>query len=119
MEIFVIHSSVTQRKVFVNCLRKTGRGNIRVFKDEREAAEALNGEPVQVTIVEKETLQTEGSTTHGRRRQALLERSKAVVVTSYQFTRDEALELLACADELLILPFKPEVLEQKIQQLCN
>ncbi len=119
MEILVIHSSVTQRKVFMNCLQKTGLGDVQAFASEREALKALNGTPAEVTILEKESLQTEGSPTHIRRRQALLDRSERIVVTSYQFTRDEAIALLDRADELLLMPFKPEVLEEKIRRLQN
>lgn len=118
MEIFIVHKSITQRKVFLNCLRKTGYKEARAFEDKQAAVKSLNGTPVRLTIIDKEALFAESSGRGGRAMRTLMERSEALLVTSYQFTQDEALELLDTADELLLMPFAPDVLKEKIHTLC-
>lgn len=119
MEILVIHRSITQRRVFLNCLRKTGYGDVQAFEDEQQALAALNGSPARVTIIEKELLAARGSSPNNRRKKTLLERSRHVLVISYQFTEHEVTQLLETADELLLMPFTPELLEEKVGELYN
>jgi CheY-like chemotaxis protein len=119
MVILVIHSSVTQRRVFLNCLRKNGYRKVRAFEDHQQALEGLNRTHPEITIIEKDVLVAREPRSRVRLKQSLLQRSETVLVTSYEFTQSEAIQLLDIADELLLMPFRPEVLYHKIKQLCS
>lgn len=120
MAIAVIHRSITQRRIFRNLLRQANCHDIQYFEAAADCMEEMTREKVRCLIVQKKILQEEGSYRGQKTDFSSFVASMPVLVVSYQFTQEETIELMrGGADGLLLMPFTPEVLYEKLAPLTN
>lgn len=119
MRIVVLHRSVTHRKIFKNVLRKGGFENILSYPNPKAALDAVSAQIIDLAIVEKELLGGNASRRREQPIQSLLTNAGGVLITSYQFTKEEIVDLLGQADEILLMPFGPDTLQQKVAAFQN
>jgi DNA-binding NtrC family response regulator len=115
--VAVLTHSATNERIFRNALGKIGFGPIDTFGSPGEFLTHLKREPSDLLIIQKKLLSAgEHHLLDVARVDLGLE--KPVLVTGYQFNRDETIELIRRgASELLLLPFNPETLTKKIGNL--
>lgn len=120
MEIAVIHRSITQRRIFRNLLRQTNYGNIRYFETAAACMEEMVPHQLGCVIVQKEILQDENLRPGQDINFQEFVSSMSMLVVSYQFTEEETISLVRNgADALLLMPFAPEDLHEKIAPLAS
>lgn len=119
MRIVVLHASITHRKIFVNVLRKSDYQEVYAYEDPRQALDGLGEETIDLAIIQKKVITAKTSSKKRRQKHDLLNRSARTIITGYEFTEDEVVELLRATDEILLMPFSAETLMQKIAALQN
>lgn len=116
MSIIVCHRSVTNRRIFANALRKGGYEASVLCGSRTEAAEALEGRAA-LLIIQKEMAMQEGAMAVGMLR-GRGEGDTAVLLVGYDFTEREAVQAIRQgAGGVLLLPFAPEELHQRVEKL--
>jgi DNA-binding NtrC family response regulator len=116
MRIVVLQHSVTNQRIFHNVLAKGEHGPIEATADPLEARQLCAQEQPVVLIAGKELVAGEEEVLWNEWEIPEARDRIAIIVTGYQFTRDEAIRFIQeGADELLILPFQPEQLEEKLR----
>lgn len=117
MSIVVCHRSVTNRRIFANALRKGGFEAPLLCASRQEVAEALEGQAEALLIIEKEMVMQEG-TIAVRALGHVGRPDRAVLLVGYDFTEREAVRAIRQgADGVLLLPFAPEELHQRVDEL--
>lgn len=115
--VAVLTSSVTNERIFRNALGKIGFGPIETFGTTGEFLARLKSQPSDLIVIQKNLL-TAGDNHLLEVVRVDLTLEQPVLVTGYQFSKDEAIELIRRgASELLLLPFNPETLAEKIGNL--
>lgn len=119
MKIVVLQRSLTNQRIFTNVLAKTGYGPVHLTDSKIQAQKlCTNGDPGML-IGEKSLRRTEETYLWDDWYEAGNSRQLAVIVTGYQFAEREAVQFIRSgADELLILPFDPDRLLEKVQSAC-
>lgn len=114
--IGVLQSSPTNRRIFINVLGKEFGAEVRATGKPREALQMLREGEIDVFLGEKPLMT-------GQQDEPLLEEvwahpeidSPPIILTGYQFGQREAVRFIRSGVAgLLILPFKPETLIEKI-----
>lgn len=119
MQILVVHSSPTNRRIFRNVLRKCGFVDPFLAADLEEVIDRLSSEEVDLLIGEKAVVAGKSGRLRDRLRPHVDE-GLAVIFTAYQFSRNDALEAIhSGVDSLLVMPFAPEDLAAKITRVTD
>lgn len=120
MAIAIIHSSITQRRIFRNLLRKANRSDVCGFETIDDFLTEAEHAPVDCVIVQKEIFQ-ETTLLNGQAEEFEARvASTPTVAVSYQFTQTETIELVRGGiDTLLLMPFAPETFYEKLAPLLS
>lgn len=121
MRIVVLQHSVTNQRIFYNVLGKTEYGPVEATADPLEARRLCGEAEPAVLIAGKDLVAGEEDllwqewTLNEEIRDRL-----AIIVTGYQFTEEEAIRFIReGAHELLILPFQPDRLREKLNTISS
>lgn len=115
MCIVVIHPSVTNRRIVANVLRKTDHTPVRTFATPTAAFQSVD-EEVDLLITDKDMTLNGEIVRDGFG--ASDEAPPSVLVVGYDFTEEEAVEVIReGAEELLLMPFSPDELVNRVREL--
>ncbi len=120
MNIIVLHSSITNRRIFVNVFGKMAGLRVHVCADEAALLEKMQQiEPALLVIEKKYIYLNEGGFLEDIKLRRL-DGEVPIMIAGYQFTKDEAVDVIRKgADELLLLPFNAERLSEKVSELLR
>lgn len=120
MHIMVLHSSVTNRRIFVNVFGKMGGARVHVCAEEEELLEKMGQIDPALIVIEKKFVYLNDGGFLDEIRMHRLEGEVPIMIAGYEFTKDEAVDVIRKgADELLLLPFRAEHLSEKVSQLLH
>lgn len=118
--VAVLDGSVTNRRIFRNVLDRGGFATVHLYGRPKELLDLIEEEPLDLLVAHKQIV-TPGAyaVLHEIRETAAVD-GLTILVTAYQFTSNEAIEAIRNgADELLLLPFTPEKLMEKVARVTD
>lgn len=120
MHIMVLHSSVTNRRIFANVFGKMGGIRVHVYAEESELIDQMDHTVPDLVVIEKKFVYMNDGEFLEEVVRPRVDRDVAVMIAGYQFTKDEAVEVIRKgADELLLLPFSAEHLLERVSRLLQ
>lgn len=116
----VLDESVTNQRIFRNVLGKGGFQDVALYEQPHELIVLLREERVDLLVGHKQILMPNNFQVLEEIRAVDRDDPLPILVTAYQFTRDEAIAAIQHgADDLIILPFTPEKLMKKVAGVTN
>lgn len=118
MKFLVVDDSVTMRRIVVNALHRFGYTTIVEAGDGREALERYDA-TVDFVITDWMMPHLSGPELARALRAREDGRSVPILMVTARSTRDDIIEALASGvSSYVVKPFTPQVLKEKIDQLC-
>lgn len=116
----VLDESVTNQRIFRNVLGKGGFQGVALYEQPHKLIEQLREERLDLLVGHKQILMPNDFQVLEEIRGLERDYPLPILVTAYQFTKDEAIAAIQHgADDLIILPFTPDQLMQKVAGVTN
>ena len=116
----VLDESVTNQRIFRNVLSKGGFAAVALYEKPHLLIDRLREERVDLVVGHKQILMPNEFQVLEEIRGFERDDPLPILVTAYQFTKDEAIAAIQHgADDLIILPFTPEQLMEKVAVVTN
>ena len=116
----MLDESVTNQRIFRNVLGKGGFAAVALYEKAHLLIDRLREERIDLVVGHKQILMPNDFQVLEEIRGLERGHPLPILVTAYQFTRDEAIAAIQHgADDLIILPFTPEQLMEKVAGVTN
>lgn len=120
MHVLILHSSITNRRIFTNVFGKMKGVQVHVCAEDDLFLQQLNTCSPHLVIVQKELACVDDEKLLCELREYRRSDGLAVMIAAYEFTQKEAVDIIRKgADELLLLPFNADSLLKKINGLLR